>query len=384
MAHAPARPSKRSPCRLFFDRSLHLTRQDFAVRSHRKARASNTRLEDPWCVQRPTAQRCRGWPSARRSGRLPSRGWRPPQASRSSVVLLFRCGTASPSSLFSGLRMAAGKHPMSKAITLVLVCVLAGSVIANAFVVSGSNPGQRHPAPRPDEVMLGDQEVGILRAAASGAWRTAFRTGSLSATEPTSATEVATVPVVRAPNFARKTTPMPQDQGSLAQQLQRELARVGCYDGQINGAWTTSTRQAMKAFLERVNATLPISQPDGVLLALVQGQRVKTCGTPCPSGQDLTEDGRCVPTAILLREAQKHHAKKAILATSGWSATTVASKLPSAPFEGQMALAGPKADSPADLVKPEPVQSARERSPTARPSGRDWRSELWKRQQAHR
>ena len=99
------------------------------------------------------------------------------------------------------------------------------------------------------------------------------------------------MPVVRAPNFARKTTPMPQDQGSLAQQLQRELARVGYYDGQINGAWTTSTRQAMKAFLERVNATLPISQPDGVLLALVQGQRVKTCGTPCPSGQDLTEDG---------------------------------------------------------------------------------------------
>ena len=67
-----------------------------------------------------------------------------------------------------------------------------------------------------------------------------------------------------------KTTPMPGDEGSLAQQLQRELARVGCYDGQINGVWTTSTRQAMKAFLARVNATLPIHQPDGILLALVQ------------------------------------------------------------------------------------------------------------------
>jgi peptidoglycan hydrolase-like protein with peptidoglycan-binding domain len=178
---------------------------------------------------------------------------------------------------------------------------------------------------------------------------------------------------------------MPGDRGSLAQELQRELARVGCYDGQINGVWTASTRQAMKAFLERVNATLPVDQPDGVLLALVQGQRVKTCGTPCPSGQAFTEDGRCMPTAILSREAQKDHAKKATLATSGWSTTTtVAPKLPSVPLEGQMALAGPKAESTADVVKTEPVQPARARSPTAHHSGRDWRSELWKRQQAGR
>jgi peptidoglycan hydrolase-like protein with peptidoglycan-binding domain len=169
--------------------------------------------------------------------------------------------------------------------------------------------------------MLGDKEGGTLLAAGSAAWRAAPRANAPSGTERTFATEVVIVPAVKVPHFEQKTTPMPGDQGSLAQNLQRELARVGCYDGQINGVWTTSTRQAMKAFLERVNATLPIHQPAGVLLALVQGQRVTICGASCPSGQALADDGRCMPTAFLSREALKEP-KKAILATSSWSTTT--------------------------------------------------------------
>ena len=258
---------------------------------------------------------------------------------------------------------------MGKAITLVLVCGLAGAVIAHG-VVSRSKP---HQAPRQDGVMLGDEEAGALLAAASAAWRPIPSAGIPSRAERTSATEVAIVPTGKLPIFTQKTTPM-GGQGSLAQDLQRELARVGCYDGQINGMWTTSTRQAMKAFLERVNATLPIHQPDGVLLALVQSQRVKTCGTSCPSDQTLADDGRCMPTAIFLRGAPK---EKAVLATSGWSTTTnVAPKLTSSPIEGKMALAGPKTENGTDVVKTGPVQSARDRSPAARG---DWRSELWKR-----
>ena len=267
---------------------------------------------------------------------------------------------------------------MSKAITLILVCGLAGSVIAYGFVSGNSH--QRHPAPQQGDA------GGTLLAAASGAWRAAPRAGTPSGAERTSVTEVVFVPAAKVRHFEQKPTPMPGDRGSLAEDLQRELARVGCYDGQINGVWTTSTRQAMKAFLERVNATLPITQPDGVLLALVQGQRVKTCGTSCPSGQTLTDGGRCVPTAILSREAHQDHPKKATVATSVWSTTTTLSpKLPSAPLEGRMALAGPKVESTADAVKAAPVQPAGSRSPTAHhSSGRDWRSELWKRQQAGR
>jgi hypothetical protein len=262
---------------------------------------------------------------------------------------------------------------MGKAITFGIVCGLVGAVIAYG-VVSRCNPHQRYPASQQDGAMRGDKEADTLLATASGAWRAIPSAGTPSGAGRTSPTEIAIVPAGKIPLLVLKTTPMPGGQGSLAQDLQRELARVGCYDGQINGVWTTSTRQAMKTFLERVNATLPIHQPDGVLLALVQGHRVKICGASCPSDQTLADGDRCMPTAIFSRGAPK---EKAVLATSGWSTTTtVAPKLASSPIEGQMALAGPKAENGADTVKTDPVQPARGRSPITHG---DWRSELWKR-----
>jgi hypothetical protein len=82
---------------------------------------------------------------------------------------------------------------------------------------------------------------------------------------------------------AQPTQPLPvaappgNDHASLARQLQSELKRVGCYDGEISGAWTTSTRLAMLAFTERVNAKLPIDKPDPILLALVQSHPERVC-----------------------------------------------------------------------------------------------------------
>ena len=70
----------------------------------------------------------------------------------------------------------------------------------------------------------------------------------------------------------------PEDQAALARELQKELKRVGCYNGEISGVWTTSSRLAMKTFVERVNAALPIDKPDPVLLSLVHGHREPACG----------------------------------------------------------------------------------------------------------
>jgi hypothetical protein len=70
----------------------------------------------------------------------------------------------------------------------------------------------------------------------------------------------------------------PENEAALARELQRELRRVGCYNGEISGVWTTSSRLAMKTFVERVNAALPIDKPDPVLLSLVQGHRERACG----------------------------------------------------------------------------------------------------------
>ena len=98
---------------------------------------------------------------------------------------------------------------------------------------------------------------------------------------------------------------LPGDRAGLARELQRELRRVGCYDGEINGTWTPAARRAMKTFTDSVNASLPVDQPDYILLTLVQGRQERVCGAPCSAGQGMAEDGRCLPNAVIARAAKK-------------------------------------------------------------------------------
>jgi hypothetical protein len=151
--------------------------------------------------------------------------------------------------------------------------------------------------------------------------------------------------------------PLPSDGVALARELQRELKRVVCYDGEINGAWTTAARKAMKAFTERVNASLPVEKPDYVLLTLVRAHQGQACGRACPTGQGAADDGRCVPNAILAQTAKKvsEHGWAVAVETdtrqrersgpviTGWqTSTSAAASLASVPpLEGRMALSGP-------------------------------------------
>jgi len=91
----------------------------------------------------------------------------------------------------------------------------------------------------------------------------------------------------------------------LTRDLQAELKRVGCYGGEITGAWSQSTKRAMRAFMDRVNATLPIEDPDYILLTLVQGHAAQACGAGCPSGQTPSESGRCLPNAVVAARSAK-------------------------------------------------------------------------------
>jgi hypothetical protein len=88
--------------------------------------------------------------------------------------------------------------------------------------------------------------------------------------------EIATAKDSRLPLPTQTAEPV-LDRASLTRALQRELKRVGCYRGDINGVWTDATRQAMTAFTERANARLPVSEPHQVLLVLVQNTQAKSC-----------------------------------------------------------------------------------------------------------
>jgi peptidoglycan hydrolase-like protein with peptidoglycan-binding domain len=98
---------------------------------------------------------------------------------------------------------------------------------------------------------------------------------------------------------------LPGDPTRLVLEVQRELKRVGCYSQELNGEWSPATQRAMRDFTERVNAVLPLQAPDLAFLALLQSERTAVCGATCPVGQDLTKDGRCLPTALLALPAAK-------------------------------------------------------------------------------
>jgi hypothetical protein len=202
--------------------------------------------------------------------------------------------------------------------------------------------------------------------------------------------ERAPTPVVvtltpREPSAApSRTAAIPADREGMARELQRELRRVGCYDAEINGQWTPATRRAMKAFIDRVNAALPVGEPDPVLLVMVRGHEDHVCGRPCPPGQGVGEDGRCLPNAILAKAArtipsltvaqlprvdEPAPVAQRASAVASWSArvtpappasqpaVAIAPAAPQEPHEGRMGLAGPTAEpKPASADHPPAVR----------------------------
>jgi hypothetical protein len=193
-----------------------------------------------------------------------------------------------------------------------------------------------------------------------------------------SAPAVVTVPNNR-PNLRLAVAPAPKagvlatDRTQLARELQKELRRVGCYEGEINGAWTTSTKRAMKAFTERVNASLPVEEPDQVLLSLLQGQPDKACGRPCPAGESSAEGGRCVPSAVASSPRKPPQtipgpSRDTTTPAIGLSATA---PTPSAspPPQGRMGLSGPDEDGPPAALGALPAAPVALPRPTATGAG---------------
>jgi hypothetical protein len=119
---------------------------------------------------------------------------------------------------------------------------------------------------------------------------------------------------------------VPRSRDAIGRKLQKELKRVGCYAGELNGVWTRSTRHAMNTFVDRVNAKLSTDQPDSILLALVQGYPSKVCDLPCPSGQSLSRTQECTPDALLARSSRTKltagRDQRLAKVTSAWTVKT--------------------------------------------------------------
>jgi hypothetical protein len=107
-------------------------------------------------------------------------------------------------------------------------------------------------------------------------------------------------PIVRSAQVPTS-APAADARHQLVRDLQRELRRVGCFDAEIDGDWNAATKRALTLFMDRINATLPLDQPDYILLTLVQGHATQACGKNCPSGQAIGADGRCLPAGVVAK-----------------------------------------------------------------------------------
>jgi hypothetical protein len=173
----------------------------------------------------------------------------------------------------------------------------------------------------------------------------------------------------------------------LTRALQRELRRTGCYEGEISGFWTPSSRRAMQLFTERVNARLPVDKPDAILLSLAQSHPETVCSKDCPAGQAFAADGRCVPDALIahatnpvaaaasgVRTARVVTSKTRqpsarVVGESPWSTSVQANTSTPAPLEGRMALAGPNSEASMARAERDLARSAQTQSAPVQQAG---------------
>ncbi len=145
------------------------------------------------------------------------------------------------------------------------------------------------------------------------------------------------------------------DRWRLVRDLQSELRRIGCYHGQIDGAWGPGSKYAIRDFLQRVNSALPPEDPDYIMLSLLRSHRGTVCGQPCASGYDRSSSGRCIPHTVTARNTEPSTTRdvtdqavpKARLVRSSIVPAPVAA-VPAPrqyvrrpPLEGRMAVGGP-------------------------------------------
>lgn len=260
-----------------------------------------------------------------------------------------------------------------------------GLVLAVTGAIACSIPWQDTANVEGSAPLLGSLSIASTGSAAGNApdRMSPANTASSSRDTPSNTDARAPAPelAVVAPRFAlgarQATSSLPSDRSQVVRDLQRELTRVGCYDGELHGVWTPASRRAMKAFLDRSNAALPADEPDQILLSLVQATRDKVCGAGCPAGQGLAEEGRCVPNPILAGRKGPAAARAASARaepTPGWSVKqTSTAAVRMTPLEGErVGLAGPEGSAaPAPESKPAAAATAgRSRSADARRTGR--------------
>ena len=81
----------------------------------------------------------------------------------------------------------------------------------------------------------------------------------------------------------------------LARPLQRQLKRLGCLIGKVDGVWGPGSRSALSKFSTRAKLKLNSLEPTQVALRAAENKRAGFCGPkPCNKGYYRNDNGQCV------------------------------------------------------------------------------------------
>ncbi len=154
------------------------------------------------------------------------------------------------------------------------------------------------------------RENAEARVAALVAARAAKAEAAAKLTPPTQQSNSEQMVSLTRPDKAELATP-PLTGSALIQAIKMELTRVGCYDGKLDGDWTSpAVKQSIVKFVK--GASLPQSpdDPSTEFLNTIRNQPSRVCplecaktetesngkciAKTCPSGQKLDKDGDCL------------------------------------------------------------------------------------------
>lgn len=89
----------------------------------------------------------------------------------------------------------------------------------------------------------------------------------------------------------------PVDRRALTINLQRELTRVGCSPGVIDGVWGQNGKRALSNFAKYAKVQLPGTEPSEDVISAIRQKKGKVCPLSCGSGEEL-EGNICVAKAV--------------------------------------------------------------------------------------
>ncbi|RWF16626.1 MAG: hypothetical protein EOS25_19585, partial [Mesorhizobium sp.] len=105
--------------------------------------------------------------------------------------------------------------------------------------------------------------------------------------------------------------------GELALATQRELARIGCLTGRVDGKWGGDSQKALQAYAERKGFKLASLTPTPELLDGLKAIGDRVCPLVCGNGME-ARDNRCVPLGLSAFDGRWRIIRRATTNCGAW------------------------------------------------------------------